>query len=73
MLKLSTDWMLSRIADMLFMALATVVSMLGGYIALAALFAAKGVLSLINLVVIYRRNQRLRFQLVEHLYRDDQE
>lgn len=71
MLKLSMDWLLSRLVDALFMLLATLVSILAGYHVVAALFGAKAVLDIINVVVLYRRNQRLRFQLMEHLYRDD--
>jgi hypothetical protein len=71
MLKIGTDWMLSRIADIAFMLMATILAILTGYVVLAALFGAKAVLGVLNLFIIYRRNQRLRFQLVEHLYRDD--
>ena len=71
MLNFGTDWMLSRISDIVFMVMATLLSIFTGYLILAALFGAKALLSVINLITIYRRNQKLRFQLVEHLYRDD--
>ena len=71
MLKLSSDWILSCVVDIAFMVMATVLSIVTGYMMIASLFGAKALLGVINLVVIYRRNQRLRFQLVEHLYRDD--
>jgi hypothetical protein len=71
MLKFGTDWMLTRIADIIFMLMATILALVTGYLLLAALFAAKALLDVFNLVVLYRRNQRLRFQLVEHLYKDD--
>ena len=71
MLKLGTDWIISCLTDIAFMLMATVLSIVTGYMLIAALFGAKALLGLINLVVTYRRNQRLRFQLVEHLYRDD--
>lgn len=71
MLKIGTDWMLSRVTDIAFMLMATLLAIITGYMLVASLFGAKALLGIYNLIVIYRRNQRLRFQLVEHLYKDD--
>ena len=71
MLKFNMDWVFSGLADIAFMLMGTILAIVTGYMLIAALFGAKALLGTINLVVTYRRNQRMRFQLVEHLYRDD--
>ena len=66
-----SSYMMSQFADMVFMSLATGLAIYTGYFLLTAVFTAKVMLSLYLMISQYRRNRRLRLQLVEHLYHAD--
>ena len=71
MINIRSNYMMSELANMGFMVLATGLAIYTGYFLLASIFGAKVVLSLYLMTTQYHRNRRMRFQLVEHLYRAD--
>ena len=69
------DWrsntILSQLTDIGFMLLAMGLAIFTDYLLLASIFGAKALVTLIFAASDYRRNRRLRFQLMEHLHQAD--
>jgi len=66
-----TNYFAATLAELTFMGAATGLALYTGFIILAAMFGAKAGVSIISLVLNYRREKRIRRQLIEHLYNAD--
>lgn len=73
MVNIKSDYLLTHLIDAGFMLLACGLAVYTRHPVLASLFGAKALLDLWIAISNYRRNKKMRFQLVEHLYSSDVE